>query len=44
MGCLCNLFENETLWLIILTVLVLSLFCSGTTTGTYATGGSCGCH
>lgn len=28
MGCLCNIFENETLWLIILTLLILSLICN----------------
>jgi len=43
MGCLCNIFENETLWLIILTLLVLTLLCNGGACGNYQ-GGGCGCH
>lgn len=35
MGCLCNLFENETLWLIILSLLILTLICGNNS--------SCGC-
>lgn len=42
MGCFCNIFENETLWLIILTVLILSLFCNGGYG--YNNNGGCGCH
>jgi len=41
MGCLCEIFENETLWLIILTLLVLTLLCGG---GAYNTGNGCGCR
>jgi hypothetical protein len=43
MGCLCNIFENETLWLIILTLLVLTLLCNGGACGGYQSNG-CGCH
>lgn len=43
MGCLCNIFENETLWLIILTLLVLTLLCNGGVCGGYQSNG-CGCH
>ena len=42
MGCICEIFENETLWLIILTLLVLTLLCNGGA-GVYQ-GGGCGCH
>lgn len=44
MGCFCNIFENETLWLIILTVLILSLFCNGSTYGYNGGNSGCGCH
>lgn len=27
MGCICEIFENETLWLILLTLLILTLVC-----------------
>lgn len=40
MGCICEIFENETLWLIILTLLVLTLLC-GNGGSNY---GGCGCH
>ena len=33
MGCLCNLFENDTIWLIILCLLVLSLGCGSNSFG-----------
>lgn len=42
MSCICELFENETLWLILLTLLVLTLVC-GNNTPAYANNG-CGCH
>jgi hypothetical protein len=38
MGCICEIFENETVWLILLTLLVLTLVC-----GNGAGYGSCGC-
>ena len=38
MGCICEIFENETLWLILLTQLVLTLV-----SGNGAGYGSCGC-
>ena len=41
MNCICELFENETLWLILLTLLILTLVC-GNGTATYNNG--CGCH
>ncbi len=40
MSCICELFENETLWLILLTLLVLTLVC-GNSGSTY---NGCGCH
>jgi len=44
MNCICELFENETLWLIILTLLVLTLLC-GNGCGTYPVrDNGCGCH
>lgn len=46
MSCICELFENETLWLILLTLLVLTLVCGngcGNYSGTYG-GNGCGCH
>lgn len=39
MGCLCELFENETLWLICLTLLVLYSICGGG-----SERGGCGCR
>lgn len=38
MGCLCEIFENETLWLIILTLLILFCVCGG------SEHGGCGCR
>lgn len=46
MSCICELFENETLWLILLTLLVLTLVCGngcGNYNGNYGNNG-CGCH
>ena len=44
MSCFCELFENETLWLIIITLLILSLIC-GNGYGTYSgRDNGCGCH
>jgi len=44
MGCICELFENETLWLIILTLLILTLVCgNGSFCGTRTSCGG-GCH
>ncbi len=42
MSCICELFENETLWLILLTLLVLTLVC-GNNGPAYGSNG-CGCH
>ena len=39
MSCFCELFENETLWLIILSLLILSLICGNN----YGNNG-CGCR
>lgn len=47
MGCICEIFENETLWLIILTLLVLYLVCGNSGCGNSLCGGyrssGCGC-
>lgn len=43
MSCFCELFENETLWLIILTLLILTLVCGNGCGRTYGNNG-CGCH
>ena len=42
MGCICEIFENETLWLILLTLLILTLVC-GNSYGGYGTN-NCGCR
>ncbi len=44
MSCFCELFENETLWLIILTLLVLTLVCGNGCGTTYPVNNGCGCH
>ncbi len=42
MGCICEIFENETLWLILLTLLILTLVCGN---GGYGCGANtCGCR
>ena len=43
MSCICELFENETLWLILLTLLVLTLVCGNNGCSNYG-GNGCGCH
>ena len=49
MSCLCNLFDNEVIWLIIIALLILNFTCNGGcccgTQGTYGGGynGGCGC-
>ncbi len=42
MSCFCELFENETLWLILLTLLVLTLVCGNN--GIDYRNNGCGCH
>ncbi len=50
MNCLCNLFDDSTLWLIIIAILLGSLLCNGNRNGcgcgnngsTYGTGCGCG--
>jgi len=46
MGCFCEIFENETLWLIILTLLIIYLICGHSDCGvTYRQNGcGCGCN
>lgn len=43
MNCLCHLFDDSTLWVIIIAVILLALFCNGG--GCYNSGnnGGCGC-
>ena len=46
MNCLCNIFDNEVVWLIIIALILLSVFCNGYNpcgghSGGY--GGGCGC-
>lgn len=45
MNCLCNLFDDSTLWLIIIAILLVSLLCNGCGhCGGYNTNNSgCGC-
>ena len=44
MGCICEIFENETLWLILLTLLIMTLVCgNGNGCGGYGTN-NCGCR
>lgn len=40
MDCLCNIFDNEVIWLIIIALLLLSLVCGD---GCCVRSGSCGC-
>ena len=41
MNCLCNLFDNEVLWLVIIALLILNATCNGTCGGrSYG----CGCN
>ena len=41
MGCFCNIFENSTVWLIIIALILLFFFC-GNEGGNYI--GNCGCN
>lgn len=48
MNCLCNLFDNEVFWLIVIALLILNATCNGGCGGdTYNTRGTnyggCGC-
>lgn len=43
MGCICEIFENETLWLILLTLLILTLVCGNGCGSGYGTN-NCGCR
>ena len=44
MNCLCHLFDDSTLWVIIIAVILLALFCNGGY-GCYnsSNNGGCGC-
>lgn len=46
MNCLCNLFDDSTLWLIIIAVILFSILCNGCGSGydsSNASGRGCGC-
>lgn len=43
MDCLCNIFDNEVIWLIIIALLLLSLVCGDDCRGRSGSCG-CGCH
>lgn len=43
MSCFCNLFENSTVWLIIIALILLFFFCGNDGYGTYNNNG-CGCN
>jgi hypothetical protein len=43
MDCLCNIFDNEVIWLIIIALLLLSLVCGSDSYPLSNGGGSCGC-
>jgi len=40
MNCLCRLFDDSTLWLVIIAVILFSLFCNN---GYGVSSGGCGC-
>ncbi len=43
MGCFCNIFENSTVWLIIIALILLFFFCGNDGCGCYNTiGNGCG--
>jgi hypothetical protein len=47
MGCFCNIFENSTVWLIIIALILLFFFCGNDGCGCYNTatiGNGCGCN
>ncbi len=43
MSCFCNLFENSTVWLIIIALILLFFFC-GNENGTICGNSTCGCN
>ena len=43
MNCLCNLFDNEVLWLVIIALLILNSTCNGCGGASRPFGG-CGCN
>lgn len=43
MNCLCNLFDNECLWIIIIAILLINSFGNGNCARTYSGGDGCGC-
>ncbi len=44
MNCLCHLFDDSTLWVIIIAVILLALFCNGNGCGCYnSSNNGCGC-
>lgn len=46
MNCLCRFFDDSTLWLIIIAVILLSLFCNNGygVAGNNGCGCGCGCN
>lgn len=50
MNCLCHLFDDSTLWVIIIAVILLALFCNGgynycgNTANNGCGGCGCGCN
>lgn len=42
MSCFCNIFENSTVWLIIIALILLFFFCNNDSYGSYS-GSGCGC-
>lgn len=44
MNCLCNIFDNEVIWLIIIALLLLSLVCGDDDCRLRSGSCGCGCH
>ncbi len=44
MNCLCNLFNDDCLWIIILIILVLMLACGNCSCGGSSRNSGCGCY
>lgn len=45
MNCLCHLFDDSTLWVIIIAIILLAIFCNGGyNTANNCSGCGCGCN